>query len=159
MPSRLRRRAAAPDPKRSSWCSARCRKLTDGWEPTTTVRGRRATGLETWLDVATEHLGPEDEQITEAVQTVRAAVQRAAQVVEAFDALEGHIPFFVYFSQYVKVQPRIHLGRLARPGSGRRHRRGVRLRQPVPAALLGLSARELSDLGRGIPMYAPRPAS
>jgi len=143
--------APPPDPEAIKLVLGALQELTDGWEPTTTVRGRRATGLETWLDVATEHLGPEDEQITEAVQTVRAAVRRAAQVVEAFDALEGHIPFFVYFSQYVKVQPRIHLGRLAAQEAAGDIDEEYDFGNLCLLRYLGLSARELSDLGRGIP--------
>jgi AAA ATPase domain len=127
------------------------RELTAEWESTTTIRGRRAISLGEWLDTAAALLPQDDPQIGDAAVTVRAAVTRAANVVEAFDALEGHIPFFVYFSQYVKVQPRIHLGRLAVQEATDDVDEEYDFGNLCLLRYLGLSARELADLGRGIP--------
>jgi hypothetical protein len=142
--------ALATDPEAMTQAIDELRDLTAEWEPTTTVRGRRAISLGEWLDTATALL-TDDPQISEAATTVRAAVTRAAEVVEAFDALEGHIPFFVYLSQYVKVQPRIHLGRLAAQEAADDIDEEYDFGNLCLLRYLGLSARELADLGRGIP--------
>jgi hypothetical protein len=126
-------------------------ELTLDWEPTTPIRGHRAAGLGAWLDVATVLLGTEDPAVVEAADTARAAVTRADQTVAAFNAVEGHIPFFVYFSQYVKVQPRIHLGRLAAQEMSGDIDEEYDFGNLCLLRYLGLSAKELADLGRGIP--------
>lgn len=126
-------------------------EFTDGWESSTTIRGRRAVSLRDWVDAATDQLGSDDAAITEAAETIRAALDQADRVVEAFDAIEGHIPFFVYFSQYVKVQPRIHLGRLATQELAGDIDEEYDFGNLCLLRYLGLSAKELADLGRGIP--------
>ncbi len=140
-----------PDPEAAEQLLEALRELTAEWDPTTTVRGRWATGLGDWLATATALLDTGDPEIAAAADTVGGAVTRAAQVVEAFDALEGHIPFFVYFSQYVKVQPRIHLGRLAAQEAAGDIDEEYDFGNLCLLRYLGLSARELADLGRGIP--------
>lgn len=129
-------------------------ELTAEWEPATTVRGRRGERLAEWLDAATALLVTDEateHAADHAAEAVRAAVTRAEQTVAAFDALEGHIPFFVYFSQYVKVQPRIHLGRLAAQELTGDVDEEYDLGNLCLLRYLGLSASELADLGRGIP--------
>ncbi|HEY7048885.1 MAG TPA: AAA family ATPase [Jatrophihabitantaceae bacterium] len=143
--------AAAPDPEAAQQLLDALAELSDGWESSTTIRGRRAASLRDWLDAATVQLASDDAAITEAADTVRAALEQANRVVEAFDELEGHIPFFVYFSQYVKVQPRIHLGRLAAQELAGDIDEEYDFGNLCLLRYLGLSARELADLGRGIP--------
>jgi hypothetical protein len=126
-------------------------ELTLDWEPTTAIRGRGAAGLGAWLDVATVLLGTDDPIVAEAADTAGAAVTRSDQTVAAFSAVEGHIPFFVYFSQYVKVQPRIHLGRLAAQELSGDLDEEYDFGNLCLLRYLGLSAKELADLGRGIP--------
>ena len=142
---------AAPDPEAATQLLEALAELTDGWESTTTIRGGRAKRLREWLDAATTQLASNDVAITEAADLIRGALRQADQVVEGFDALEGHIPFFVYFSQYVKVQPRIHLGRLAAQELAGDIDEEYDFGNLCLLRYLGLSARELADLGRGIP--------
>jgi hypothetical protein len=126
-------------------------ELTAEWTPTTTLRRQRSDSLDAWLDAAAEHLDLDDDRIDQAFEAVRTAARKDAQVVEAFDALEGHIPYFVYFSQYVKVQPRIHLGRLAAQEAAGDIDEDYDFGNLCLLRYLGLSALELADLGRGMP--------
>jgi predicted ATP-binding protein involved in virulence len=126
-------------------------RLTAKWEPATTLRGTRATQLLDWLDTAAAGLDAEQPAITAAVTAVRDAARCDAQTDEAFEAIEGHIPFFVYFSQYVKVQPRIHLGRLAAQEAAGDIDDEYDFGNLCLLRYLGLSALELAELGRGIP--------
>lgn len=126
-------------------------ELTANWEPATTLRGTRATRLLDWLDTAAAQLDANQPDISAALTAVRDAARRDAQTDEAFEAIEGHIPFFVYFSQYVKVQPRIHLGRLAAQEAAGDIDEEYDFGNLCLLRYLGLSALELAELGRGIP--------
>jgi len=126
-------------------------ELTAQWEPATTLRETRAGRLLEWLDAAAAQLDADEPAIGAALTAVRRAARRDAQTDEAFEAIEGHIPFFVYFSQYVKVQPRIHLGRLAAQEAAGDVDEEYDFGNLCLLRYLGLSAFELAELGRGIP--------
>jgi predicted ATP-binding protein involved in virulence len=145
------RQAVARSPQAAQAALAVLAALTAHWEPVTTLREMRASRLLEWLDTATAQLDAGDPAISAAVTAVRNAARRDAQTDEAFEAIEGHIPFFVYFSQYVKVQPRIHLGRLAAQEAAGDVDEEYDFGNLCLLRYLGLSALELAELGRGIP--------
>jgi hypothetical protein len=63
--------------------------LTTRWEPATTLRETRATGLLDWLDTIASRLDADDPAIGAAVGAVREAARRDAHTDEAFEAIEG----------------------------------------------------------------------
>jgi predicted ATP-binding protein involved in virulence len=126
-------------------------ELTAEWEPATTLREMRAAQLLDWLDTAAADLDANQPEISAALTAVRDAARRDGRTDEAFEAIEGHIPFFVYFSQYVKVQPRIHLGRLAAQEAAGDVDEEYDFGNLCLLRYLGLSALELAELGRGVP--------
>jgi AAA ATPase domain len=140
-----------PQPEAAQAALNTLAELTKQWEPATTLREARASELLDWIDTAAAQLDADDPAINEAITAVRDATCRDAQTDEAFDAVEGHVPFFVYFSQYVKVQPRIHLSRLAAQEAVGDVDEEYDFGNLCLLRYLGLSALELAELGRGAP--------
>jgi AAA ATPase domain len=140
-----------PQPEAAQSALNTLAELTKQWEPATTLREARASELLDWIDTAAAQLDADDPAINEAITAVRDATCRDAQTDEAFDAVEGHVPFFVYFSQYVKVQPRIHLSRLAAQEAVGDVDEEYDFGNLCLLRYLGLSALELAELGRGAP--------
>ena len=125
--------------------------ITEGWGDSTDISGERAKALTEWLDKVLPLV--DEENTTEAYRLDR--LIEAAKVSEkrgkALKLLYGRLPVFVYFSNYFRVRPRLHLGLLA-----------DRLEQNILdddqydrgnvclLNLLGFDARELSNLGRAV---------
>ncbi len=129
--------------------SAALDAVIDGWTvDSTRIMGGRAAELRDWLVSVEahvdEHDSTEDNRHTRLLGHTRVAEQRA----EALQTLGSRRPVFVYFNNYHRVRPNIHLGRLA-----------ARIEQNLLdddsydygnqclLKLLGFTARELSDLG------------
>ena len=127
------------------------RALAADWTPSTPLRGEGAEALDQWLDAARPYLDPNNAEVPRAFDTVRTAARMDGQVRQALDALESRIPFFVYYSHYVKVHPRIHLGRLATQEATGDIDEEYDLGNLCLLRFLGLTAGELADLGRGMP--------
>lgn len=124
-------------------------ELTSGWTAATTLKGDRATALDGWLDDAAEHLDFDDTKVDKAFDAVRAAARTSTNVAAAWEAIKDRIPFFVYFSQYFKVRPRIHLGRLASQEANGDIDEEYDFGNLCLLRLLGQSAGELAELGPG----------
>ena len=120
-----------------------------GWRAgRTTIDGDRATKLRRWLDLAMafvdEKNETEDQRHTRLLGCTRIAEEREAALRE----LKSRLPVFVYFNNYFRVRPNLHLSRFA-----------DRVKQDVLdddrydygnlclLKLLGFDARELADLG------------
>ena len=115
---------------------------------TTRIVGDRATELRSWLDAATEFIDEnneaEDQRHTRLLGYTRIHEMREATVKQ----LRAQLPVFVYFSNYFRVRPSLHLRRFA-----------DRIEQNILdddrydygnlclLKLLGFNARELADLG------------
>ena len=122
--------------------------IADWQVDSTEVSGEPATQLREWLDSIEPHIdednSDEDERHTRLLGHTRISEQRA----DALKTLKGRLPVFVYFNNYHRVRPNIHLDRLA-----------TRIEQDLMdddsydygnqclLRLLGFTARELSDLG------------
>ena len=122
--------------------------IVAGWVDTTTVQGESASQLAQWLD----EVLPLVEEGNAAEEKRFKKLDAAAKVSEIRDAAVGtlhkRLPVFVYFSNYFRVHPRLHLRHLA-----------DRIEQDVLdddeydrgnsclLELLGFTARELSKLG------------
>ena len=115
---------------------------------TTRIAGDRAAELQRWLDSTLEFVDEndttQDQRHTRLLQYTRLAEERDA----ALNRLNSRMPVFVYFSNYFRVRPNLHLRRFA-----------DRVEQELLdddrydygnfclLKLLGFDARELADLG------------
>ena len=114
---------------------------------TTTIEGGSATELRSWLDSATaivdENNTAEDERHTRLLEYTRIPEQRQS----VLDVLRRRLPVFVYFHNYFRARPSLHLSRFAE----RIERRDLDDRYDYANQCLlkwlGFSARELADSG------------
>ena len=120
-----------------------------GWRVgTTRINGDRADDLRNWLESATEFVdeddATQDQRHTRLLEYTRISEERDAVLAE----LKSRLPMLVYFNNYFRVRPNLHLRRLA-----------DRVEQDLLdddrydygnlclLKLLGFTARELADLG------------
>ena len=120
-----------------------------GWQVgTTKIAGDHATELRHWLDSVMEFVdesdATEDQRHTRLLEYTRIFEQRAAALAK----LKGRLTVFVYFNNYFRVRPNLHLRRFAE-----------RVEQELLddnrydygnlclLKLLGFTVRELADLG------------
>ena len=129
--------------------SAELDNIISGWQVgTTRIDGDRAAELRRWLDSVIEFVdesdATEDQRHTRLLEYTRIFEQRAAALAK----LKERLPVFVYFNNYFRVRPNLHLRRFAE-----------RVEQELLdddlydygnlclLKLLGFTVRELADLG------------
>ena len=125
------------------------RAILDGWRDGDRVSQERADTLMEWLDEITPLIDEGNDAQETRLRGLRAATSVADLRRQALSTLRSRMPVFVYFSNYFRVRPRLHLGHLADRIEGNtldddQYDRG----NVCLLKLLGVSARELSDLGR-----------
>ncbi len=115
----------------------------------TMISGSNATNLRSWLESLVPYIDEnnetEDRRHTRLLEYTRQAEREA----ELLRQLEQRLPTFVYFDNYSRVRPNVHLEFLAEREENRhlddnRHDYG----NLCLLKLLGFTARELSDLGK-----------
>ena len=115
---------------------------------TTRIAGRRATELRRWLDSALQFVdekdATEDARHTRLLEYTRISEQRDGALAK----LKSRLPVFVYFNDYFRVRPNLHLRHLADRVENKlldddRYDYG----NLCLLKLLGFTARELADLG------------
>ena len=119
------------------------------WSDTTTISGKRATTLGEWLNNVLPLVDEENTAEQDRLDRLTEAAEVSGKRGEVLKLLYGRLPVFVYFSNYFRVRPRLHLGLLA-----------DRIEQNVLdddqydrgneclLKLLGFGARDLSNLGK-----------
>ena len=119
------------------------------WNDTTKISGDLATSLMQWLDDVFSLVDEENSVEEERFKRLTDAAKVSHKRDQALQLLRGRLPVFVYFSNYFRVRPRLHLSLLA-----------DRLEQNVLdddqydrgnvclLKLLGFDARDLSNLGK-----------
>ncbi|MBN9493068.1 AAA family ATPase [bacterium] len=122
----------------------------DDWQVgKTTIDGERATKLRDWLDSVASHVdegnSTEDARHTRLLGYTRVSQERAA----ALKHLNARMPVFVYYNNYFRVRPNLHLEHFAERLEGNlldddRYDFGNR----CLLKLLGFTARELANQGR-----------
>ena len=120
-----------------------------GWQVgSTRISGDQAAELRQWLDSATvfvdENNATEDKRHTRLLSYTRIAEERDA----ALRKLKSRLPMFVYFNDYFRIRPNLHLRHLAERVENSlldddRYDYG----NLCLLKLLGFTARELADLG------------
>ena len=119
------------------------------WGEGSSISGERSTVIMDWLNRVTPLIDEENELEERRLDKLIEMVSVSEKRNKAVRLLRERLPVFVYFSNYFRVRPRLHLGLLA-----------DRLEQNILdddqydrgneclLKLLGFEARELSDLGR-----------
>ena len=123
--------------------------MAEGWADATEISGEQAKTLRQWLNDVTLLVDEENEAEGERLDRLTEAISVSEKRSKALSLLRQRLPVFVFFSNYFRVRPRLHLGLLA-----------ARLKQNVLdddqydrgneclLKLLGFEARELSNLGK-----------
>ena len=119
------------------------------WEDSTKVTGEQATSLRKWLErvlpLVEEGNSREKDRLRGLIEATKVSDKR----LRVLKLLRQKLPVFVYFSNYFRVRPRLHLEHLANRleqntlEDDQYDRGNVCLLK-----LLGFDARELSNLGR-----------
>ena len=129
--------------------SGKLEELIGEWHVgTTTIDEERAEALVAWLG-SVEHLIDESDTVEDARHTRLLGYTRIAQDRKAaIQALSKRLPVFVYYSDYFRVRPNLHLGHFAT-----RQERNLMdddrydYGNKCLLKLLGFKARELANLG------------
>ena len=124
-------------------------EIVSGWHDTTQLSREKASAVSQWLDDILPHIEEGNAAEEARLKRLNEVAGVAKKRNEAAALLRSRLPVFVYFSNYFRVRPRLHLGLLA-----------DRLEQNILdddqydrgnvclLKLLGFDARELSELGR-----------
>ncbi len=123
--------------------------VTSDWAEGDILTVEMAAGLRSWLDEVAPLVDESNAVECERYDSLVSITGEPEVYEDALSTLEGLVPTFIMFSNYVRVRPLIHLEHLA-----------TRLESDILdddqydygneclMKLLGFSARELSDLGR-----------
>ena len=123
--------------------------VIEGWRVgTTKIHGDHAVELRSWLDSATEFVDENDaaqeQRHTRLLKYTRISEERDAALTE----LNSLLPLFVYFNDYFRIRPNLHLRHLAdRVDQNLLDDDRYDYGNLCLLKLLGFDARELSDLG------------
>ena len=122
--------------------------ITEGWGDPTTISGERAKALTQWLDKVLPLVDEGNTTEEDRLDSLAKAVKESEKREEALKVLTQRVPVFVYFSNYFRVRPRIHLGHLAdRLEQGTLEDDQYDRGNMCLLKLLGFDARGLSSLG------------
>ncbi len=124
------------------------RAITAEWDDSTEISGGQATTLGQWLDSVIPLVDEENTTEEDRLNRLTEAANMSENIEESLELLHGRLPVFVYFSNYFRVHPRLHLRLLADRLEGNvldddQYDRG----NECLLKLLGFDARELSNLG------------
>jgi len=129
--------------------SDRLKAVIAEWGDNVYLSTDRGTAMRGWLDSVVALINESDEKEMQRLARLVDISSRPAGRAKALSVLDGRVPVFVLFNNYFRVRPLIHLQHLA-----------DRLEQQLLddaqydygnqclMALLGFSARDLSNLGR-----------
>lgn len=121
------------------------------WSDATEISIERAPILLQWLDNVIKFVDEDNDVENDRFDRLTSTIKVSEKRSKAVRLLHQNLPVFVYFSNYFRVRPRLHLGLLA-----------DRLEQNILdddeydkgneclLKLLGFDARELSNLGRTV---------
>ena len=125
--------------------------ITEGWGDSASISGERAKGLTEWLDKVLPLVDEGNTAEEGRHDSLTKAVKVSEKREKALKILHQRLPVFVYFSNYFRVRPRLHLGHLAdRVEHGTLEDDQYDRGNVCLLKLLGFSARELSNLGSAV---------
>ncbi len=128
-------------------------EIVSAWSETTPIAGEEATTIMDWLHDVTPLVDEGNKLEEERLDKLTELAGICGKRTKALRLLKQRLPVFVYFSNYFRVRPRLHLEHLADRLENNildddEYDRG----NECLLKLLGFQARELSDLGK-----APEP--
>ena len=94
--------------------------MTAEWEGSTEISGDQATTLGQWLDSVLPLVDEDSTTEEDRLDRMTEAANVSKKIEEALELLHGRLPVFVYFSNYFRVHPRLHLRLLADRLEGKR---------------------------------------
>ncbi|WP_210751688.1 ATP-dependent nuclease [Nocardiopsis alborubida] len=121
------------------------------------LTGTFAKNLLAWLETALPLIDEDDTKEEERYDRIKAAAGLSSAVTAASTAISERMPLFVYYSTYFTVRPRIHLASLARREETGDIDQEYDFGNLCLLRLLGLTAKELSELAAGEPVPANHP--
>ena len=142
------RSSTSPDEVSEAAHRQELRAMAAEWDEGTEISGERATTLRQWLDNCLPQVDEENATEEDRFNRLTKVTRVSENIEKVLDLLHGRLPVFVYFSNYFKVRPRLHLRLLAERLEGNvldddEYDRG----NECLLKLLGFDARELSNLG------------
>jgi predicted ATPase len=126
-------------------------KLTNGRRAQVSLRGDLAKNLSAWLETALPLVNEDAEKEEQRYDRIKATVELDAAVTAAGATIRKRLPLFVYYSTYFTVRPRINLASLAARESAGDLDAEYDFGNLCLLRLLGLTAKDLSDLASGEP--------
>lgn len=124
-------------------------RITDGWIDNTNIIGEKAEVLSKWLDSLLIYIDEENNIEEERFDKLKTSLAQDRVKNEILSSCYKSLPLFVYFNNYSRVKPLIHLEHLAN-----RIEQNSLLDEYYDYGnicllkLLGFNARELSNLGK-----------
>ena len=79
----------------------------------TPIEGTRANKLRQWLDGIAQHIDETNRTEEHRHTHLLGHTRISQQIASALETLKGRLPVFVYFNNYHRVHPNIHLGNFA----------------------------------------------
>lgn len=129
--------------------SSKLEQVTKGWPEQAAVSGNTASGLSSWLQEVAPLVDEDNEREEERHDQLVDACQVQARRNEAAKWLLDQLPVLVYFHNYFRVRPNIHLEKLAeREEQDLLEDKTYDFGNLCLLNLLGFTPRELSDLGK-----------
>lgn len=123
--------------------------ITAGWHDEDQVSGDKAKALYQWLETIYPFIDENNSSEEDRYDRLVNACNIAAEREKVRNLLYKRLPVFVYYNNYFRVRPALHLGRFAaRLEAGTLDDELYDYGNACLLKLLGFSAKELSELGK-----------
>ncbi|WP_046227299.1 AAA family ATPase [Paenibacillus dauci] len=143
-----KRTEVSPDENETSF-AYKLSEITSSWVDSTIITESKAQLLDTWLDVVFEHIDESNVTEEERFDKLKSKINLYEIEKQLLREFSSHMPTFVYFNNYARVKPLIHLEQLAsRIESNILDDVYYDYGNVCLLKLLGFDARELSNLGK-----------
>ena len=137
--------------------SAELASLISAWIDDSPVSGELATNLSDWLTKSQSHVSRQDAKEVARLEMLQATCGIERRRNEVLNTLQERLPVFVFFSNYFRVHPIIHLEHFAtRIEQGLLDDNQYDFGNQCLLKLLGFTPRDLSNLGK---VHEPEPSS
>ena len=139
----------ADDPLAHKAPSADLASLVSAWLDDSPISGELATKLSDWLTRNQSYVSRQDAKEVDRLEMLQAACGIERRRNEVLNTLQERLPVFVFFSNYFRVHPIIHLEHFAtRLEQGLLDDDQYDFGNQCLLKLLGFTPRDLSDLGK-----------
>ncbi|MDE2758995.1 MAG: AAA family ATPase [Paracoccaceae bacterium] len=127
--------------------STNLEELTANWEPSEIIEGKKAKYLIDWLEEAFDFLDKSDVEFS-GYNDLKSKIEIGDRINRALEHLRKNVPVFVFYNNYYRVHPIIHLEQLAnRINTGELNSELYDYGNKCLLNFLGFDAKELSEMG------------